>query len=175
MLMMVTGGSASGKSEYAEQIAVRLDAGERIYLATMRSFDAECEARIAKHRAARAGRGFVTVERYTGLAEEKIPAGAVVLLECLSNIVANELFDETGAGENAVQAVLSGIDSLCRQAAHLIVVTNEVFSDGEGYDPVTLHYIDLLGEINRKLAARADRVVEVVYSIPVVLKGEETR
>ncbi|MEM1483783.1 bifunctional adenosylcobinamide kinase/adenosylcobinamide-phosphate guanylyltransferase [Oscillospiraceae bacterium PP1C4] len=174
MLTLITGGSASGKSEYAEQLIAASHCEPRIYIATMQPFDAECEARIAKHRCARAGRGFATIERYTNLAGMSIPQGSAVLLECMSNLVANELYSESGARENAVQEILRGVELLCESAHDVVVVSNEIFSDGVQYDPETAYYIDTLGEINRQLAQRADRVVEVVYTIPVYHKGERT-
>ena len=74
MLTLVLGGAASGKSEYAERLAVEAG-GRKFYLATMKPFDAECEARIKKHRAARQKKGFETVEQYTGIAELRLPKG----------------------------------------------------------------------------------------------------
>lgn len=64
------------------------------------------------------------------------------------------------------------MERLRGQTAHLIVVTNELFSDGGDYDRDTLRYLEVLAGLNRTLAARADRVVEVVCGIPVVWKGE---
>lgn len=170
MLTLIIGGAASGKSEYAERLAAD-SPGPRVYLATMRRCDGESEARIARHRAARAGRGFMTCERETGLAGLKLPEGTkTVLLEDLGNLAANELYG--GAGEEAFGAVLDGIDALCVQAGRVYLVSNEIFSDGTRYDPNTQRYIELLGTLNRALAARADRVAEVVCGIPLVWKEE---
>ena len=70
----------------------------------------------------------------------------------------------------AGEAVVDGIRSLARQAAELVVVTNEVGLDGISYEVETMEYIRLMGRVNQRLAKLADRVVEVVYGIPVVLK-----
>ncbi|MCC8067890.1 MAG: bifunctional adenosylcobinamide kinase/adenosylcobinamide-phosphate guanylyltransferase, partial [Clostridiales bacterium] len=70
-------------------------------------------------------------------------------------------------GEDTVEAILRGIKSLQRRAKHVIVVTNEVFSDGITYDMDTARYLSFLGKVNQALAAQADRVTEVVYGIPV--------
>ena len=170
MLTLVTGGAASGKSAYAERL---LDGwtGPKIYLATMRPGDGECRTRIEKHRAARAGRGFETVEQFVRLGEVALPAGCAVLLECLPNLAANELFDPDGAGEGAEEAILSGVEALCRQSAEVVVVSGEVFSDGGQYDPGTERYLRLLGRLHCALAERAGRVVEVVCGIPLPRKG----
>ena len=70
--------------------------------------------------------------------------------------------------------IVHGIGVLASQAKFLVIVTNEVFSDGEEYSAETTEYMRMLGRMNQKLFAMADRVVEVVCGIPVVLKGDET-
>ncbi|MGN0762329.1 MAG: hypothetical protein ACI4MK_03030, partial [Aristaeellaceae bacterium] len=62
--------------------------------------------------------------------------------------------------------------SLARRCRHLVMVTNDVFSDGAAYEETTQAYLCALAEVNRQAAAMADYVAEVVYSIPVPLKGE---
>ena len=114
---------------------------------------------------------FETVERYTGLSGLTLPQPGAALLECIGNLTANELFSESGAGEQTVSAVVNGVEGLIRSTKELVVVTNDVFSDGVVYDPSTENYRVKLAEINRALAARADRVVEVVCGLPLYLKG----
>lgn len=91
----------------------------------------------------------------------------------MSNLTANEMFQETGAGEHTVQEILAGVERLKNQAEHLILVTNEIFSDGIEYDKETRTYQDYLGKINQNLAREADQVTEVVYGIPVHWKQKE--
>ena len=172
MLTVVTGGSGSGKSAFAEDLLLSYGPGERIYIATMFPFDQESHARIARHRAMRRDKGFETVECYTGLDRLKIPSGAHVLLECMSNLVANEMFQEGGAGVQVVGAVLEGIRTLQESAAHLCVVTNEIFSGSQSYDEETRQYQENLGAINCRIVQMADTAVEVVYGIPLYLKGK---
>lgn len=167
MVTIVIGGAASGKSEFAEALVQTLP-GQRVYVATMEPYDGECLARIEKHRRQRAGKGFLTLERYRDLGGLEVPAGANVLLECMSNLLANELYSPQGGGS---AAVLGGVERLCGRCAHLTIVTNEVFSGGCDYEGDTLRYLRELGAVNRTLAARADRVVEVVCGCPNVLKG----
>ena len=161
MFTLVVGGASSGKSAYAEAHTLTLD-GPRVYLATMRPFGPEGQARVLAHRAQRRGKGFRTAERYTNLAAHSLPPAANVLL------VANELFAPDGGGPGCA---LSGVEALLEQCRHLTVVTNEVFSGGMDYQGDTLAYLRELARTNRALAARADRVVEVVCGLPNVLKG----
>lgn len=173
---MVYGGSASGKSAFAEWLVTeqgsgRLDEVPRIYIATMYPFDGECRKRIEKHRAMRAKKRFETVEYYTGLRRVNVPKGASVLLECMSNLVANERYQEGGAGAKAVEEILKGVKHLKEQAGRLVVVTNNVFDDGVTYDSDTMEYLKELGRINRAMGEMADEVIEVVCGIPVFIKG----
>lgn len=174
-LTLVTGGSGSGKSAFAEQLAADAPGSNKIYLATMQCWDEESRQRVARHRAMRAQRHFVTVERPMDLLGLALPPCDVALLECLSNLAANEMFLPEGAGADAGQAILQGITHVRQQCKQLIIVTNEIFSDGVQYDPETEKYLDLLGRLNRQLATQAEQVFEVVCGIPIPWKqkGEQ--
>lgn len=170
MFAVVTGGSGSGKSAFAEQLVLELGEGQRIYLATMMCFDEESRKRVKRHREMRKDKGFVTVERYTNLSGIELPKQGILLLECMSNLVANEMYDPEGAGEDCVRQILDGIGKIRKQVRHLVVVTNEIFSDGLLYEEETRRYQRNLGQINREIAKMADEVVEVVYGIPLYHK-----
>lgn len=168
MLTLVIGGAGSGKSAFAEAHVCRLP-GKKIYLATMLPHGAEAEARINKHRLQRAGRGFETLERGLALEHAALPPGGNILLEDLSNWLANELFEPSGGG---LEAVRRGLRHLMDHSGNLTVVTNEVFSGGAEYGEESLRYLRALADLNRELAARADLAVEIVCGLPNVLKGE---
>ena len=172
MLTLVLGGAASGKSEYAESLVLQTT-GPRFYLATMQVWDAECAARVEKHRRMRAEKRFETVECPLHLDAVRLPARGTALLEDLGNLTANELYDPAGAGEQAAEAILAGLDSLAAQCENLIVVSNEVFSGGADYAGDTGRYLMALARVNNAFSARADRVVRVVCGIPVYYKGVE--
>ena len=175
MLILVTGGSGSGKSAFAEDCIVSFGEAKRIYIATMYPFDEESKKRVRRHRRMRQGKGFETVECYTGLDQVQAPVGSSVLLECMSNLVANEMFQENGAHEKTVEAVLAGVRHLKEQPGNLVIVTNEIFSEAASYQGDTEKYQEYLGKINQGLARMAEEVVEVVYGIPVYHKKEGKR
>lgn len=175
MLILVIGGSGSGKSEFAENCCMKLPAEEKRYIATMQAFDEESRARIRKHRNARSGKGFETIEQGTHLEEVTVPADSTVLLECMSNLVANEIFAPAGRGKVCKDAILQGIRHLKEQAKHVVIVSNDIFSDGMEYDPDTREYMKILGEINQETAEMADIVYEVVCGIPICIKGERRK
>lgn len=161
----------------------------------MKPFGEEAAKRIERHRQLRAGKGFETVERYTdieGLCRDgsleaetfrQKAKDAVVLLECMSNLAANEMFsgsdsnaDCTGEFERmdtsrVKDRIMRGIDALTEVSDHLVIVSINVFEEGmQQYDAWTRAYMQCLGELNQALTRKADTAVEVVYSIPVPYK-----
>lgn len=196
MLVLITGASGSGKSEYAERMVCTLaqkeNIKEKIYLATMENESSAAKQRIARHQRLRQGKGFLTIEAPYGrfdtmtTGSEGLPLaesekkygtrtafdGRIILLECISNLLANLMFGKGMSRAEAVSEILSVLERAERDCRHMVVVTNEVFSDGASYTGEMLSYISALGEVNVRLAARADVFCEVVYSVPVFLKGE---
>lgn len=170
MTTLVTGGSKCGKSGYAESLLESF-CGRRIYIATMQPFGGEAHEAIRRHRMMRKDKGFETVERYTDIGGAELPPDCGVLLECVGNLCANEMFGGGGIDRPA-ERIVSGIKSLAGRASELVIVTNQVGADGIRYEQGTAAYIEEMGKINALLAELADRVVECVYGIPVVLKGE---
>ena len=177
MMVLVVGGSGSGKSSYAEKTAVSLARSgmKKYYLATMQVFDDEGRMKVEKHRNLRNGKGFFTIEQTTRISDalEKMEDGdRTVLLECISNLMANEMFSgQTAMTEMQVtENVIRDIKMLKDQTNHFVVVSNNVFEDGVTYNETTVKYIQAMGKINQKLAALADRVVEVAAGIPIIIK-----
>lgn len=171
MLILVTGGAASGKSGHAERIVCER-AARRLYLATMQPFGKAAEARIARHRALRAGKGFDTVERTLDLAHLVLPRQYDgILLEDLGNLLANELFAPEGAGAaSAFDSMFAGVENLQQYCETLVIVSNEIFSDGVPYPSETMQYIRILGELHQKLTEQADAVYESVCGILLPVK-----
>ena len=169
MIAVIIGGSGSGKSAYAERLVEAVSEGSRVYIATMRVWDHESEARIARHRGQREGLGFETIECPVNLGKVRLPENATVLLEDIPNLLANEMYDEHGD----VRRIVPALKKLAGRCKNLIMVTGNVFADGRNYDPATLEYMGLLAEINTAAAEIADCGVEVVCSIPVPFKGEK--
>ena len=171
MLILVSGGSGSGKSAFAEDLIVSSGLETKIYVATMQVWDAESEARVERHRAMRAGKGFETIERPADLAGFALPEGCAVLLEDLPNLFANEYFGAAGAA-GAAERVLRGVLRAAERSALLAVVTGNVYAGGMDYAAQTRAWLAELARLERKLAAAAEQVWEVVCGIPVGWKGE---
>ncbi len=202
MLILICGGSGSGKSEFAEQYAVQLAAGcEKYYIATMTAGDDESLLRIKRHRERR-GDDFITLERGrdVGALLDEIKEGSVCLLECLGNLVANEMFGHGGVMTDAktvADKVCAEVEALDQRAGHLIVVSNDIFSDvpvtmgdtsydnkssdhenhkdhddHDDHDDSTYEYVKTMGMINRRLAKSADEVIESVCGKTIYHKGK---
>lgn len=167
MVIVVIGGSGSGKSEYAENLSVKLNQEHLVYIATMQAFDEESRTRIKKHRQMRVNKNFQTIECYTNLKQEVLQKNTTVLLECMSNLVANELYSEYGAKEHTFDEIKQGVNSLINQTNNLIIVTNNVFEDGITYNDETMNYLKILARVNNWLSSIADQVIEVIHGIPV--------
>ena len=208
MITLITGGSGSGKSAYAEKYICHAlkekGCKEKYYIATMQVFDDEGQRKIDRHRRLRAGKGFITIEQPRDIqdavsklqSESSLKTGRLALLECMSNLVANEMFPpvdasdtkEAGVKKEALdepdnmrdyentlislvsKKVLKDVSILSENVAELVIVTNNVFEDGVCYDESTMNYIKAMGTVNRGLAAMAESVVEVVAGIPVAVK-----
>lgn len=179
MMTLIIGGSGSGKSAYAEDYISSLsEEKKKYYIAAMQVCDAESEKKVERHRLLRSGKGFCTIEQPRGIQEaaEKMEEGErTALLECISNLTANEMFakEVPETEEDVAERIIDGITSLDKKLTHLVIVSNNVFEDGKVYDKATMAYIRAMGRINEKLAEMADEVIEVVAGIPVAVKKKQ--
>ena len=120
MLILLTGGSACGKSSYGEKLAV-LGPKPLYYIAAMQPYDDECLKKIARHRELRKDKGFLTIEQYTGVDTLELPeTGGTALLECLCNLTANEMYIQPDDPTDPVEKVVAGVKNLQRQTDTLI-------------------------------------------------------
>ena len=168
MMILILGGSGSGKSLFAENEAKKCG-GPLYYVATMRPYGEEARKRIERHRRQRAEKGFTTVECYTRPDLLPWSGTETVLLECMSNLLANEMYDNASF---RTEDFLRQISELERKVKVLYAVSNDISSDGRKYDDFTERYRKTMGVLNRALAERAAEVTEVVFGIPVRKKKQ---
>jgi len=184
MMTLIIGGSGSGKSAYAEKSADSLSQtkDQKYYLATMQVLedDKEGHRKVERHRQLRRGKGFITIEQPVDIdqAVEKMDriqmsGTRTALLECIANLTANEMFagEIPRSSEQVSAKIIEEIGRLRQNVTHLVIVSSNVFEDGTAYDKTTMEYIQAMGTINQRLAVMADRVVEVVVGIPVLICG----
>ena len=97
---------------------------------------------------------------------------SAVLIECISNLTANEMFSDEGIipSDKVIRKIIESIEEIDKMTSKLVIVTNNVFEDGITYDETTAEYMATLAGINTELARKADKVTEVVAGIPVFVK-----
>lgn len=163
MIILIIGGSGSGKSEYAESLALKLKKERVYYIATMMPFGEDSINRIKRHKKLRKGKDFILIERYRDVGSINI--GDTIILECLSNLLNNEYFGKESKGSDYILRSINNI-----RCDNLIIVSNNIFEDGIIYDNDTKRYIEELSKLNIALANVADEVIEVVCGIPIKIK-----
>ena len=171
---LVLGGQRSGKSRYAEALA--LATGKAlVYLATATAGDREMADRIAAHHARR-GAAWRTVEEPLELADALVREAkpdTVVLVECLTLWLTNLM----GAGRPVEAEVARLTETLREATGDLILVTNEVGSGIVPDNALARRYADALGTLNQQVAAVSDRVILMAAGLPLTVKapGQETQ
>lgn len=176
MIIFITGGAKNGKSSYAQDLAVKLArGGKRYYVATMIPVDEEDRDRIRRHIADRDGLGFETLEQGTDILQclNRADKNASFLLDSVTALLMNELFvppdwhlDET-AGERCAR----DLTAFAQGVENIVLVSDYIYSDAMRYDPVTEIYRKALADIDRKIAAISDVVLEMVGGNIIVHKG----
>jgi adenosylcobinamide kinase/adenosylcobinamide-phosphate guanylyltransferase len=170
MFVLLTGGSANGKSFYAERLLENFPE-PRCYIAAMKPLSEADRKKILEHRNEHEKRGFVCMERFEDVGGLCMPKNPSALLECICHLTSNEMFKADGTVCDPVEKVVSGVLALSEKCKNLIVVTNEVGSEHGDYDEATKLYVEALGKINAMLAAHADAVYELVCGIPAEMKA----
>ncbi len=181
-LILITGGVRSGKSTFAQRLAME-KGGKTLFLATAQAGDAEMAQRIAVHKASRPEE-WLTVEEPLHIAQafsQHSHESEVIILDCLTLWVSNHLLQlfaeetEVKADESTQRGTIKEAEAFLKAyqkgSASLIVVTNEVGMGIVPDSPLSRLYRDTLGRVNQLFAARADRVYLMVAGIPVAVKG----
>ena len=166
ILVLISGTNNSGKSAYAEQL-ISKTTGDRYYIATMLPCTEDNHRRIEKHRIQRQGLAFETIECPYQIGNAPVTSDGVVLLEDVSNLLANAMF-EKGYDPDYV---LSDICALADRCKALVAVTIAGLKD-DGYDEETAAYINGLNRINQRLFEKASVAISMQEGTPVYQKGD---
>lgn len=169
MIVLITGGQRSGKSRYAERMALELSPNP-VYIATAHVGDEEMAERVRRHQQRRG-------ERWTNYEEERRISrfdieGRVAVVDCLTLWCSNFMYDgeREATVDDALSAAKEEFDRMARKDATLIFVTNEIGSGGVSPNAVQRRFTDLQGWMNQYVAERADKVILMVCGIPVRIK-----
>lgn len=177
-IILITGGQRSGKSMYAEQLALKMTETP-IYMATSRIWDDEFRQRVDMHKSRR-GPQWDNIEEEKFLSNHNVE-GRVVVVDCVTLWATNFFFDlqsEIKSAKQEAQHVERTLDELKKefekfimQDATFIFVTNEIGSGGVSDNEIQRKFTDVEGWMNQFIAQRADQVILMVSGIPVTVKS----
>lgn len=171
-VILITGGSRSGKSTYAEKLALSLSPNP-VYLATARIWDEEFRQRIIRHQERR-GPEWVNIEEDKKLSSHSL-TGQVVVIDCITLWCTNFFFDYQSDTDTALSAAKEEFDRFIQQDAVFIFVTNEIGMGGTSENEIQRKFTDMQGWMNQHIAACANEVILMVSGIPLKIKNEEKR
>lgn len=166
-IIMITGGQRSGKSQYAERLALSLSPNP-VYVATAHVWDEEFRQRVHKHQERR-GSEWENIEEEKYLSRHDI-TGRVAVIDCITLWCTNFFFELQNV-DQALTALKAEFDRFTQQDATFIFVTNEIGSGGVSENAVQRQFTDLQGWMNQYVASRADEVILMVSGIPVAIKS----
>lgn len=172
-IIMITGGQRSGKSMYAEQLALSMSETP-VYIATAHVWDEEFKQRILRHQERR-GMAWSNIEEEKYLSRHNI-YNKVAVIDCITLWCTNFFYNQHVTTEQqpnvdeALEALKAEFDKFIAQEAIFIFVTNEIGSGGVSRNIVQRRFTDLEGWMNQYVASKADEVILMVSGIPVKIK-----
>ena len=152
--ILITGGQRSGKSEFAERLAMAIS-DRPVYIATARVYDEEFRQRVEAHKAP---------SRYSHI-------GTTVLVDCVTLWATNMFFEHGEDVNKAYAAFCDEFDSFVTEDADYILVTNEIGMGGTSDNPMQRRFTDLQGLVNRYVAEKSDEVYLLISGIDIKIKG----
>jgi adenosylcobinamide kinase/adenosylcobinamide-phosphate guanylyltransferase len=167
-IILITGGQRSGKSHYAQELALTLSE-HPVYLATSRVWDDEHRERIERHQQDR-GSEWVNIEEEKYLSRHPLK-GKVVVIDCVTLWATNFFYDEGGNVERALSFAKDEFNLLTDQDACLIFITNEIGLGGTSVNDLQRKFTDMQGWLNQFIASRADEVILMISGIPLKIKS----
>lgn len=172
MHTLISGGCKNGKSYYAQRVAKAAGA-PLYYLATMISTGAEDDARIARHLKEREGWGFETIEcgKHILNALEHADANGSFLLDSVTALLANEMFDPAGFDLDAAERVAEELAQFVSRTKNVVFVSDYLYSDAQDFDEWTEKYRRGLALVDRRLAQCCETVLEVSSGTVICHKG----
>lgn len=166
-IILITGGQRSGKSSYAEKLALSLSPNP-VYMATSRIWDEEFRQRVVKHQERR-GPEWTNIEEEKTLSNHEL-CGRVILIDCVTLWCTNFFFDLDSDVDKALQAAKQEFDLFTSQEATFIFVTNEIGSGAVSDNLIQRRFTDLQGWMNQYIASKSNQVYLMVSGIPVPVK-----
>jgi adenosylcobinamide kinase/adenosylcobinamide-phosphate guanylyltransferase len=173
MIYLITGGERSGKSGYAQNLALELSPNP-MYVATARKWDDDFQNRIDRHQQDRDER-WTNIEKEKHLSEIDF-SGKVALIDCVTLWLTNFFVDtKNDVSLSLEQAKNEFLQMANQKDATLIIVTNEIGMGVHADTHIGRKFTELQGWMNQFLGSKADEVVLMVSGIPVKIKGSNSK
>lgn len=166
-VIVVTGGERSGKSSYAQKLALEFSPNP-VYLATARIWDEEFNQRVIRHQQER-GEQWSNIEEEKELSRHQL-GGRVIVMDCVTLWCTNWFYDLNSDVDKCLAEMKSEFDRFTSQDAVFIFVTNEIGMGGTSENELQRKFVNLQGWINQYIAAQADEVFLMVSGIPLKIK-----
>lgn len=166
-IILVTGGQRSGKSGYAQKLALSLTE-HPVYLATSAVWDEEHRQRIERHKRDR-GPEWTNIEELTELQKVDV-SGRVVVIDCVTLWATNFFSRNDGNVELSLQEIKTRFSEFTQQDAVFIFVTNEIGLGGISANDLQRRFTDLIGWTNQFVASKADEVICMISGISLKIK-----
>lgn len=168
MIYYVSGGQRSGKSRYAQELALRL-AERPVYLATSRVWDDDHSARIERHQKDR-GESWETIEEEKFISKHDL-SGRVVVMDCVTLWLTNLFTDAEFDSEKALAEAQLEFDAFSQQDMTAIIISNEIGMGVIAESSSVRKFVDLQGWMNQYIAQKADEVIFMVSGLPLKVKS----
>ncbi|MCD8210856.1 MAG: bifunctional adenosylcobinamide kinase/adenosylcobinamide-phosphate guanylyltransferase [Prevotella sp.] len=167
-IILITGGQRSGKSTYAEKMALKLSS-KPMYIATAHIWDEEFQERVLRHKERRKD-AWTLVEEEKNLSKIQV-SRKVVLIDCLTLWATNFISEKENFNvDETLKTLKDELSLFTSQDATFIFVTNEIGMGGVSINPLQRKFTDLLGWLNQWVASISDEVILMVSGIPVKIK-----
>src|SRR5579872_309229 len=170
MIYFITGGERSGKSSYAQKVALEFSQ-KPLYIATSRVFDGDFAKRVARHKKDRD-------ERWQTIEEEKYLSKLdlkkrVAVIDCITLWITNFWIDTQYDVEESLSQIKKEIDSLVKMNCTLVIISNEIGMGTHATTENARKFVELQGWVNQYIAAKAEKVTLMISGVPVHIKHEK--
>ena len=166
-IILVTGGQRSGKSRYAQELALSLSPNP-VYVATSRIWDEDFRQRVLRHQSDR-GSMWTNIEEEKHLGSLSL-ANRVVVIDCVTLWATNFFFDNNSNIDQSLEELKKEFEQLTQQSATFIFITNEIGMGGHAENEVQRKFTDMQGWLNQHIASKANEVVLMISGIALKVK-----
>lgn len=167
MIYYITGGERSGKSNYAQNLALSLSTHPK-YIATSRVWDEDHQKRINRHIDDRDD-SWISIEEEKAIANH-VNSGDTVVIDCVTLWLTNYFVDTKNDVEQALALAQLEFNKLLTIPANIIIISNEIGMGVHAQTEIGRKFTELQGWMNQHIARKANKAICMISGIPLQLK-----